>query len=89
MVEIAIKFCGGCNPTFDRVQYWERVRRIAADRVSWVRLREDHNEVVLLINGCRSACPEHDLPPTSRLVSVKNDETPPEEVVRILLDKEY
>ena len=28
---VAIKFCGGCNPGFDRVQYFNRIRAAAGD----------------------------------------------------------
>jgi hypothetical protein len=88
MLAVAIKFCGGCNPTFDRVEYWDRIRRSAGGRVTWVRLCHCHFEALLPISGCQRACPEHDFPPTVRLVSLKTNEMDPDSIVRILVEKE-
>ena len=53
---LAIKFCGGCNPVFEREELARKVREgfPAAEWVSW----EEGSDLVLTINGCPTACAE-------------------------------
>lgn len=88
MVKVAIKFCGGCNPTFDRGEYWNRICQCAGERISWIRFQEDYDGVVLVINGCQRACPEFDLSSTAQLISIKSDKVAPDDVVCILVARE-
>jgi hypothetical protein len=86
-MNVAIKFCGGCDPGYDRVEYFRQIQAEAGDRIHWVRVDEDTYEAILLIAGCQTACPEEELPPTALLVSVTNDELPSAKVVALLLGK--
>ena len=53
---LAIKFCGGCNPVFERGEVVKRIREglPVAQWVSW----EEESDLVLIINGCPTACAE-------------------------------
>ena len=53
---LAIKFCGGCNPVFERGGVAKGIREglLDADWVSW----EEGSDLVLIINGCPTACAE-------------------------------
>lgn len=53
---LAIKFCGGCNPLLERGQLAQKVREgFSASRwVPW----EEESDLVLIINGCSTACAE-------------------------------
>jgi hypothetical protein len=53
---LAIKFCGGCNPLFERGELARKVRQglSASQWVSW----EEESDLVLIINGCPTACTE-------------------------------
>ncbi len=53
---LAIKFCGGCNPLLERGQLAQKVRQglSASQWVSW----EEESDLVLIINGCPTACAE-------------------------------
>lgn len=57
MLTCTVKFCGGCNPRYDRGAAY---RRIAAetDGVASFSLPQDgtHYDVLLIIRGCTS-CP--------------------------------
>ena len=86
-MNVAIKFCGGCDPAYDRVEYFRQIQAEAGDRIHWVRLDEGTYEAILLIAGCQTACPVEDLPREAWLVSVTNDELPSAEVVALLLGK--
>lgn len=86
-MRIALKHCGGCNPGFDRVEYFERIREAAGDSVEWVTLDEQGIEAVLVISACETACPEEkiDFSPYGRVVAVRDDRIDPDEIIRILM----
>ena len=86
-MKVAIKFCGGCDPAYDRVSFFDRIRSVAGDRIRWVRPGEDEHEATLLICGCPRACPEQELPAVGHLITLKTDQPPPERVVTQLLEK--
>jgi hypothetical protein len=70
---IALKYCGGCDPEFDRVELFAKIRSAAADSIEWVGfepvspadaasaaagVEDDHGfNTVLVIAGCARACP--------------------------------
>jgi hypothetical protein len=84
---IALKYCGGCDSTYDRVRYWQRINEVTAGKIEWVSIEEPPFETVLLINGCSTACKERDLEHEHdwRIVSVKDDNVDPEIIVNQLL----
>ena len=88
MIKVAVKFCGGCDPTYDRVNYWEQIRSIAGAQVEWGRLGDSAVEAVLLINGCERACAEKKLEigKERRVFSIKDGKLNPVQVVKILLE---
>ncbi len=53
---LAVKFCGGCNPSFDRAAVARMIRRDVPD-VSWVLLDEEA-DLLIIINGCLGSCAE-------------------------------
>ena len=57
MKNIAIKFCGGCNPTYDRLHFWKDVQSKTEGKVNWVMADQAGYEAVLVICGCHTACP--------------------------------
>ena len=87
MMRVAVKFCGGCDPAYDRVEFFQRIKVAAGDRIQWQRLDEHGFDAVLLICGCFTACPEDELRQVSALVSVKHDGLSAECVVAQLLKK--
>ena len=65
---IALKYCGGCDPEFDRVELFAKIRPAAADSIEWVGLDDHGFNTVLVIAGCARACPEQhpEIAPVSR-----------------------
>lgn len=51
---LAIKFCGGCNPSYERGE----VSRIIRERLPKVRLvsADEEADLLIIINGCNSSC---------------------------------
>jgi len=85
---VALKFCGGCNPGYERRDYWEAIARAAGPDIQWTNLEDRACQAVLLVCGCDTACPEKEMPPGLKLVCLKIDRLPPEEVVGNLLKEE-
>ena len=54
--KIGIKYCGGCNPTYERVEIVERVRSRLKDRFLFLRYDQQDLDVLVLINGCPRSC---------------------------------
>jgi len=54
IIRLAVKFCGGCNPSFDRGKVIQILRQNLAG-VRWV-LAEEEADFLVLINGCLSSC---------------------------------
>lgn len=88
-IRIAIKYCGGCDSSFDRVRYWQRINEASEGIIKWVSIEEPPYEAVLLINGCSTACKERDLEHERRwrIVSVKDDNVDPKIIVNQLLNE--
>ncbi len=54
--KIWLKFCGGCNPGYDRVALVEEIAQNCMDRIQLVNTWDDDMQGVLLIAGCPTAC---------------------------------
>ena len=87
MKKVALKFCGGCDPAYDRVQYWECIRLAAGERIQWVRPEEEGYRTVLLISGCMRACSEGLFHPP-RVISLTDPTLDPQQVVTMLMEEE-
>ena len=53
---IRIKYCGGCNPDYDRGQLVEKIKKRLGDSVTWVPSNAKTYDLVLAIQGCETAC---------------------------------
>ncbi|MCD8299932.1 MAG: hypothetical protein LUC41_01950 [Clostridiales bacterium] len=52
---VDIRFCGGCNPHYDRGAFAGRIRDEYPDFQYWYNSPED-TDVVILLCGCSAAC---------------------------------
>lgn len=84
---IAIKFCGGCNPTFDRLYYWDKIKKETAGAIRWTSPDHPHPDGLLLICGCHTSCPLKFFNPEDYTVFllVNNHEEPPEAIAEKLI----
>ncbi len=85
-MKVAIKYCGGCDPIYDRVEFVHRIKEEAGDSIEWVSLEKEGYDAILLVCGCLKACPESELKHFSPL-SLKYNGLSPERVVAQLLKK--
>jgi hypothetical protein len=64
MLKLGIKYCGGCNPLYERVEMIERVQFRFNDRFLFLRHDDPDIDVLVLMSGCHRACASQDLNPT-------------------------
>ena len=62
--KIGIKYCGGCNPTYERVEVIQRVQSSLGDRFLFLRHDQKGLDLLILANGCPRACADQDLKET-------------------------
>ena len=87
-MKIGVKFCGGCDPAYDRVEYFESIKEAAGDHLDWVSNNSSALETLLVINGCGRACPlkELNIEPGRAFISLTNKAFTPERVADLILD---
>ena len=56
MFRIAIKYCGGCNPEFDRVKAMVGMLERLARTVEVVPLDDERADMLVAVEGCPTAC---------------------------------
>jgi transcription antitermination factor NusA-like protein len=56
MLKVGIKYCGGCNPYYDRVALVKRIKRSLQGKVAFVSAANDDADLVLVVEGCGTAC---------------------------------
>ena len=56
---LAVKYCGGCNPSIDRTELVGKLAVLLADRnADWklVTLKDNAYDAIILVNGCPVGC---------------------------------
>ena len=60
MTRIGVKYCGGCDPNYERVERVEKLAEKLKSHVQVVSYREPPYEILLVVNGCHKQCAELD-----------------------------
>ena len=55
-LKIGLKYCGGCNPSYDRGAMAERITGALKDSAEFVTIIDDSVDHVLSIQGCDVSC---------------------------------
>lgn len=58
---IGVKYCGGCNPAYERVEMVEKVQFRLGDQLLYHRHGDEEIEALILVSGCQRACAGQDL----------------------------
>ena len=58
MLKVGIKYCGGCNPDYDRVALVKQLESCLQGKVEFVSPENDHVDFVLAVEGCKTCCAE-------------------------------
>lgn len=56
MLKVAIKYCGGCNPGYDRVALADFIKNSLHGRVEFVALDSEVVDLILAVEGCKTCC---------------------------------
>lgn len=56
VTEIGIRYCGGCNPTYDRVNVVKKLQKLLPDLTFVNAGPGNPYAAVLIVNGCANAC---------------------------------
>ena len=56
MLKVGIKYCGGCNPDYDRVALVKQLESCLQGKVEFVSPENDHVDFVLVVEGCKTCC---------------------------------
>lgn len=55
-MKIGIKYCGGCNPNYDRVALAQHIQKQLEGYVTFVSPHTNDMDIVLVLHGCPTAC---------------------------------
>jgi hypothetical protein len=53
---VGVKYCGGCNPRYDRVAVAEALMARLGREIQWLSPAAREVNLVLAIEGCQTAC---------------------------------
>ena len=56
MLKVGIKYCGGCNPYYDRVALVKQIESRLQGKVEFVSTENGYVDVILAVEGCKTAC---------------------------------
>ena len=55
-IKVGVKYCGGCNPTYDRSELVEDLKRRLDGKVKFVPPDGEGVDLILAVEGCEIAC---------------------------------
>jgi len=71
-----VKFCGGCNPKYERMEALEKIKPLFSEKINFDYAKENVSyDIVLIIGGCSSCCASHEQYETKKGVIKMWDES--------------
>ena len=55
-VRVGLKYCGGCNPEYDRVALVRHIEESLQGKVAFVTPESEGVGLILAVEGCSTAC---------------------------------
>ena len=55
-MRVGLKYCGGCNPEYDRVALVRHIEESLQGRVEFVTPESEGVGLILAVEGCSTAC---------------------------------
>ena len=77
-MKVGIKYCGGCNPRYDREEY---VRKLVSCHPEWETEYADegvHYDLLYVIGGCTSCCASYEQYWADEVVKVDGEARTPQ-----------
>jgi hypothetical protein len=72
---VAVKFCGGCDPQYDRTGMLNKIKKALGDKVEWTFSSQTPADYLVVINGCNRACADISDFHVSRVISINKNYT--------------
>lgn len=74
-MKIGVKYCGGCNPLFDRGKLLKKIKENSKDGVQFFSVEADETyDGIIVLCGCKSRCAEYsELKYVDFLIILDND----------------
>ncbi len=75
-MNIGIKYCGGCNPRYNRSKFILELKEKYKDNAVIEPIKENAlYDVIIIMNGCSSVCVnEHSIKHKGKILSVASNE---------------
>ena len=73
---IGVKFCGGCNPMYDRGKLFEKTKEAYPDHAFEIADDTKEYEKLLVICGCERACADTSRYICEREIRISTDSVP-------------
>lgn len=87
-MKCGVRFCGGCNPRFDRGASFENIKKKLADKVEFETAEEGiPYDMILVIGGCTNCCASYLQFESPDGIIKMWDKEHEEDMVKFLLDK--
>jgi len=85
-LKIGLKYCGGCNPTYDRGAMAQKITRELSGKANFVTTIDGSVDMVLSIQGCDVSCA--DLTPFKDYsLKIVNSIEDAEEFIKLIKEK--
>jgi len=55
-MKVGLKYCGGCNPEYDRVALVRHIEKSLQGRIAFVSPESEGVGLILAVEGCGTAC---------------------------------
>ena len=86
---VGLKFCGGCNPRYDRGKALETIKKQAGDAAEFVIAEEGAEyDYLLVLGGCTNCCASYSQYKAGIKTIRMWDESHIEKVIQELIDGE-
>src|SRR5665648_1203997 len=60
-MKCGVRFCGGCNPKYDRGAAYEFIRQDLQEEIQFEYAQEDTiYDILLIVGGCTNCCASYD-----------------------------
>jgi len=73
VITISLKFCGGCNPAYDRTRLSRDIQTALAGRCRFVgRGAAPEADRLVILHGCSTACADDDGEHTAHITHIRS-----------------
>lgn len=85
-MKCGVRFCGGCNPRYDRGKVLEEIKKKLSDVDFSYACEEEKYDVILVIGGCTNCCASYEQFKTKEGVIKMWDSADVDRIVRVIRD---